>query len=374
MKQKSYSRGIFYLLIFLSAITGAAVLKITAPVILPVLFSIMLTFALVPLVRRMNRKLRIPWNVASTIIVILALILIYNIGSFLVQTLNILVKRIPDYFKQLAMIYAAIAKRLHIPLNDSISPVDNFLIQLGGTSTVQRIILRSTATLMGYSKNIILVVFLIVFLMAEIHQFREKVEAAFQGKVKGRVIHAVKNIVLQITRYISLKFIISLLTGIYVTIGTAIIGLEYPVLWGAISFVLNFIPYFGSAISIILTTLYSLLQFYPDLQSFVIVGLVMVSANILMGNLIEPKLMGTNLGLSPFIILICLSFWSWIWGFTGMLLAVPTTVILKIICENVSFLHPVAIFLGGKVQDTTKEFSTSETDFEEFDTDAADDL
>ena len=57
-----------------------------------------------------------------------------------------------------------------------------------------------------------------------------------------------------------------------------------------------------------------------------------------------------------------------------MLLAVPTTVILKIICENVSFLHPVAIFLGGKVQDTTKEFSTSETDFEEFDTDAADDL
>ena len=79
---------------------------------------------------------------------------------------------------------------------------------------------------------------------------------------------------------------------------------------------------------------------------------------MVLGNLIEPRIEGDNLGISPFVILVMLSLWGWMWGFVGLILAVPLTVIMKIICENVSLLHPIAILIGNKPQDTKKEFTS----------------
>ena len=81
---------------------------------------------------------------------------------------------------------------------------------------------------------------------------------------------------------------------------------------------------------------------------------------MVLGNFIEPRIEGHNLGISPFVILVMLSLWGWMWGFVGMILAVPLTVIIKIICENIPLLHPVAILLGNKPQDTRLEFTTYE--------------
>ena len=83
----------------------------------------------------------------------------------------------------------------------------------------------------------------------------------------------------------------------------------------------------------------------------------MTTINMVLGNIIEPRIEGQNLGLSPFVILVSLTFWGWMWGFIGMILAVPVMVILKIICENVSYLHGIAILIGNKPNETLKELS-----------------
>ena len=108
--------------------------------------------------------------------------------------------------------------------------------------------------------------------------------------------------------------------------------------------------------------------FYPSPLPIIFTSALIIVENIVIGNLIEPKIEGKNLDLSPFVILVSLSIWGWIWGFMGLLLAVPLTVSMKIICENISFLKPIAIFLGGMAPDhekTEEEELPSETSHQE---------
>ena len=107
------------------------------------------------------------------------------------------------------------------------------------------------------------------------------------------------------------------------------------------------IPIFGSIISVGLTTIFSLIQFYPNWGKTIFVLVFMTSVNMVLGNILEPRIEGKNLGISPVIILISLSLWGYIWGFTGMLIAVPLMVIIKIVCENIDYLKGLAILIGN---------------------------
>ena len=178
---------------------------------------------------------------------------------------------------------------------------------------------------------------------------------ALEGKSSGKIISMTKDIILQVTRYLSVKFFISLLTGIFVFLGTMVIGLDFPIIWGFLAFVLNFIPNFGSIISGIVTIIFSILQFWPSPGPVIWVSFVMLSVNMILGNFVEPKVQGRSLGLSPFVIIVSLSIWGWIWGFMGMILAVPVTVILKIVCENIEFLKPISILMGSKIPSKTNK-------------------
>ena len=151
----------------------------------------------------------------------------------------------------------------------------------------------------------------------------------------------------QTVRYISIKFFISLATGILSFITTWLIGLDFPIVWGFLAFIMNFIPFFGSIISVGATTLFCLVQFYPNWGKTVFILVFLTGINMVLGNIIEPRIEGKNLGISPVAILVSLSIWGYIWGFTGMLLAVPLTVIIKIVCENIDYLRAFAIILGN---------------------------
>ena len=115
-----------------------------------------------------------------------------------------------------------------------------------------------------------------------------------------------------------------------------------------IAFLANFIPTFGSIVSCILTILFAIANFYPSIWQVAVISVTIISVNFLIGNILEPKILGENLDLSPFIILVSLTVWGWIWGPVGMILSVPLMVTVKIVCENIPFLKPVAIFIGNK--------------------------
>lgn len=142
-----------------------------------------------------------------------------------------------------------------------------------------------------------------------------------------------KDITGQVQNYIATKFLINLSGGIVFTFVLYLFGVDYPVVWGAFSFMFNFIPNIGSVFSVILPSLMSLLQFGSFGYTGIILLTMIVLQNII-GNIIEPKIFGNRLGLNPIVILISLLLWGYIWGIVGMFISVPLTAIIKIVVSG----------------------------------------
>lgn len=358
MKKDSYLKANFYLLLFICIIASGVILKLAAKIIVPVMFAILLSLVMLPVLQKLKKSLHIPWIISAIAILGISLSLIFTIGNMLVSSLSTIVTLYPRYENRLMAIYQIFAKAFKLPFNETNSLFENLWNQLGVRGAVQSALIAITSGTINTGKTLFTIMLLILFLVSEMNSFQDKLSYAFSTqKVKGRVSKALNNIIQEVTQFISIKFIISLATGIIIGTGTFLTGLEFPVVWGFLAFILNFIPTFGSIISSLFTIVFSIIQFYPDISSIVIVTLIIAITQFTLGNILEPRITGSNLGLSPFMILVSLSIWGGIWGFSGFLLAVPTTVIVKIICENVSFLHPIAIFLGNVPGETKKQLS-----------------
>lgn len=131
-------------------------------------------------------------------------------------------------------------------------------------------------------------------------------------------------------------------------VGFYLVGLEFAILWGVLQFLLNFIPNLGSITAGIIISLFAFVQFSPNPVPIIIVIAIILAVNLFLSGLLDPKIIGEHVGISPLVVLISLVVWGWIWGFTGMVIAVPMTVIIKIVCENIPFMEPVSILLGTR--------------------------
>jgi len=142
-----------------------------------------------------------------------------------------------------------------------------------------------------------------------------------------------KDIIEQVQRYIVTKFLISLTTGVFVGFTLWLFDVRFFVLWGFITFILNFIPNIGSVIAVILPTLMALVQYESFGYALLVMIIISVIQNII-GNILEPKIFGDRLGLNPIVILISLLVWGYIWGIVGMILSIPLTAIIKLVISN----------------------------------------
>jgi len=144
-----------------------------------------------------------------------------------------------------------------------------------------------------------------------------------------------KYITEQVQKYIATKFLINLSSGILFTIILMLFGVEYALVWGALSFMFNFIPNIGSIFSVVLPSLMSLIQ-YGSFGYTAVILIVLIVVQNLIGNIIEPKIFGDRLGINPIVILISLLLWGYTWGVVGMFMSVPLTAIIKITISNSS--------------------------------------
>ncbi len=344
----NYTKGIFYLLLCMGIIAVGTVLKVTAEVVLPITVSIFMALVLHPVINTLHTKFRIPTLLGIIIVFLILLVLIFFIGTLLVSSSKAILALYPKYEERFLTIYVAAAEIFRLPYDQDLSLFSNLWNQLGVRNAIQSMAVSFSNNLITFARNLTVVGLFVVFLLMEMGLFKAKAVVALDGKSPGRITLIMRDIIQQVTKYLSVKFFISLLTGIFVFLGTWVIRLDFPIVWGFIAFVLNFIPNFGSIISGVLTTFFALIQFWPSPGPVIWVGFVMLAVNMILGNFVEPKVQGRNLGLSPFIIIVSLSIWGWLWGFLGMILAVPMMVILKIVCENIEFLHPLSILMGSK--------------------------
>lgn len=202
-------------------------------------------------------------------------------------------------------------------------------------------------TLNGFRKvltNTFLIMLTVIFILLEVSGFSNKLRAAlgdaessFAGL--GKITDGIK-------RYMAIKTLTSLATGIFVGIWLAILGVDYPVLWGLVAFLLNYVPNIGSIIAAIPALLLTFIQLGVGHVLLAMLGYAV--ANGVIGNVIEPRVMGRGVGLSTLVVFLSLVFWGWVLGPVGMFLSVLLTMILKIGLEHNEDTRWIALLLGSK--------------------------
>jgi predicted PurR-regulated permease PerM len=148
-----------------------------------------------------------------------------------------------------------------------------------------------------------------------------------------------------VNRYLIIKTAASLVTGILIGLWVWILGLDFPLIWGLLAFMLNYIPTLGSIIAGVPAVLLGFIQFGPGRALMVAVGYLVVNA--VLGSVVEPRFQGRGLGLSTLVVFLSLAFWGWVWGPVGALLSVPLTMTLKIALESSPDTRGIAILLGS---------------------------
>jgi predicted PurR-regulated permease PerM len=158
----------------------------------------------------------------------------------------------------------------------------------------------------------------------------------------------------EVKHYLSLKTLTSLATGVAIAVWLAAMGVDYALLWGLLAFMLNFVPNIGSIIAAIPAVLLALIQL--GLGSAVFAAIAFLVVNVVIGVVIEPRLMGYRMGLSTLVVFLSLIFWGWVLGPIGMLLSVPLTMTVKIVLQSNESTRWMAILLGsqGSVEVTSK--------------------
>jgi AI-2 transport protein TqsA len=190
--------------------------------------------------------------------------------------------------------------------------------------------------------NGLIILITVIFMLLEASSFPAKLHAAFGGKAssQGRFGIIAKNI----NQYMAIKSWVSLLTGALIALWLWILGVDYPLMWGTLAFLFNYVPNIGSIIAAVPAVLLALIQLDAKTAVFAAAGYVVV--NLVMGNVVEPRFMGKGLGLSTLVVFLSLVFWGWVFGPVGMLLSVPLTMTMKIALESNEDTRWIAILLG----------------------------
>lgn len=351
-------RGIFYLLTFMCIILTGTMLKVLDSFLKPVVLAVLLAAVFYPFIKRLNSKFKIPWALGILLVYALFTVVFFVLGNILTSSFMSILDSFPKYEERFRTIYHTMQQgfadnkdsgllTFFFDINQDQTLLENLSSQLNILPLLKNMAVNFTNFLLSFTKSTFLVILLSVFLILEMKFTKKKIYAAFSNQKSSKIHDIMNRIAKDTTHYISIKFFISLLTGIFVFIFTLLAGIDFPLIWAFLAFVLNFVPTFGSIISWAVTSVFAFVQCYPSPFPVIFITVSILVMNVFLGNVIEPRIEGENLGISPFVILVSLSLWGWLWGFLGLIVAVPLMVIIKIFCENISYLRPLGILLGS---------------------------
>jgi predicted PurR-regulated permease PerM len=230
-----------------------------------------------------------------------------------------------------------------------VAPNSDFsLDKLNDLFNLQKLVGWTTSVISSVTSTLMLIIIYLLFLFAEQSVFDRKFAALFSSPERLSKAQAVRSEVMKKIRiYLSVKTFVSVLTGVLSAMLLALIGVDYAVFWGFIIFLLNYIPTIGSMLGVVFPAVLSLVQFDTSWQFFAVV-ILLGGLQFAVGNILEPRLMGSSLNLSGLVIMLALAIWGAIWGITGMILSVPIMVVILIICAQFPASRPIAVLLSSK--------------------------
>ena len=306
-------------------------------------FLLAIFFALItirPMLWLQTKK--VPSALAAIIVVVALMMFLFVVGSIVGTSIAEFTAAIPSYQEQLKAVTDGMSQFFARFTSDEVSVPDiGQLIDPGRAMSLAATLLNA---LRGVLTNTFLILFTMVFILLEVSSVETKVLAAFGRSADSfeRASVFLRNL----GRYLGIKTIVSMVTGLIVGLMTWMIGLDFPLLWGMLAFILNYIPTIGSIIAAVPATLLALIQLGPAAATSTAIGFLAV--NTVFGNIIEPRLMGYGVGISPLIVFTGLIFWGWEFGPVGMLLSVPLTMALKLALESDERTLWIAILIGSE--------------------------
>lgn len=332
------------MLILAAFVIIVAGMKVASPLIVPILLSMFIaTISAPPLLWLERKGLPTPLALLAVIGVILGagLLIITLVGASLAEfqiQLPIYEQRLEGLFSQVS----ALAARFEISLNfTDIASVIN-------PTSVATAVGKLVNELGGLITNAFLIFLLVVFMLFEVSTLPGKLRALMTRPVDS--IERLSNFKSSLQRYLVIKTLTSLATALLVWILLTMLGVDFAVLWALLAFFLNFVPNIGSVIAAVPAIVIALLQ--TDILTAVWVALGYLAINSIIGSVIEPRVAGRHLGLSPLIVFMSLVFWGYILGPVGMFLSVPLTMVVRLVAESSDTTRWISIILSERVHES----------------------
>jgi len=285
---------------------------------------------------------RVPSFLAALIIVTLMMLVLFIFGTILGRSIAEFTAALPGYQERLAVIVQGAVQMTasFLDLDKSVNDISQ-MIDPGWAMGLAATILNGLKDVLT---NTFLIIFTMIFILLEASSVGTKVEAAF-GK-SAVSMERPRAFLTNLGRYLGFKTLVSMATGLCAWLLALAVGLDFPLLWGMLAFLLNYVPTIGSIIAAVPAVLLALVQLGVPEATATAIGFAVI--NVMFGNVIEPRLMGYGVGISPLVVFVGLVFWGFVFGPVGMLLSVPLTMTLKLALESDERTRWVAILLGSE--------------------------
>ena len=318
-------------LLLLALVAVAFSLNFTKPIMIPFVLALLIRILIDPIIDFQTDKLHVHRIIAVLVSIVLIVFLFMIFVPFIIGSVATFLQSADDYnIKVLLLIDFIINKLQEYEIDVDREIIRNTLTTLPFLDWASKILSNSA----NFISKFFLVAILTLFLLL--------------GKKSKNTSVEWNEIIQQVKKYIFTKFITSSATGVLAGLIYWALGIELAFIFGSLTFILNFIPYFGSAIAILIPIPIAFLQFQDPTYLLLIILLPLI-VHIIIGNIIEPKIFGETFGLHPITIILSLIFWGMIWGIIGVLLAAPLTAIIKISFEKFETTKPLSLFLEGKI-------------------------
>ena len=336
------------------ALTGLFILAVfytiyfMRSILLPIVLALLLSYLLRPIVRGLA-QIKIPLTVSA------ALLLIGFFG-FVGYGISVLATPTAEWLQKAPAGFAELQRKL-VPVKKSVAQVTQATgeieklastkaqtkgVELKRRPIAEVLFMRTPEFIASAVLSLILLYFLLVYDQAFIAKLVKLLPTLSDKKAAVGIAHDIEE---QISRYLFTVTAINVCLGVAVGTAVGLLGLRNPVMWGVMVALLNFVPYLGALTGIICMTIGAALSFDSLGYAFVFPA-VYLSFGVLEGSFITPWIMGRSLTLNPVIILLSLTFWGWIWGIVGIILAVPILAAFKILCAHIKPMEPLAEFLS----------------------------
>lgn len=323
-------------------------------IIVPITLALILNLVLSPMVRRIRRVTRVPEVVSAALIIVGGVFIFIAALVLLAGPASDWIEQAPSQFREIEAKFRPVSdsfdqiNEASRKLTDAASKADEFAPTVVlSKPTVTSQILDTTG---GVMVGVTITLGLLFFLLAGGDQFLEKIVHAMPTlKEKRRAVELTRHVQRSVSHYLSTITYINFGLGVVIGTGLWLIGIPNAPLWGAMAMGLNFIPLIGAMVG-------ASIVFFVGLVTFDTVGqaalapIIYVTANVIEANVITPALIGRRMSLSPVMVVLSLTVWTWLWGVTGAILAVPILAVLKIVAENFERTQTLAGFLGGARQ------------------------